>query len=468
MQYSICVIDDKIPASAAEHMRDTDLLNSSNLAYLIAKEQWTDEVVKNLIKTLLDEKEEDQVSHKWEVYGLTNPSLLINSLKDGLIRFDIIVYDWDYPGVGLGAGTNSEDILLQILKSTFCLIFIFSGADKQDEITAVLGKPEFKEFEKRLHFLDKTKNEEEQSNALITKAKELYDGNFSFRFAGRLRRMTMQVMDGVLSDLGRATLNELKNYLNMEDSGDKRDLVDFVAERFRSGLTTSELPNLDVPNQGQQGAAVDKELLKRIWSYRLYLPCESAIGDFDGMVRRGDIVEIESKHFMVVSADCDLARFWHKNLGLINVLPLNALEVSNSKLKEMLTICVNDDNLKQHRIKHLTGNIDGLPEGPFILPFLKLGSDYKNFVVVPKEIKTLSIPIPQIVKDMTLKERKNTPLKYASWTGTVKMCSLSEPFLTPVMQHIFSVLGGYGVPDYPSSMKELFDTMLNNFFSTTG
>ena len=82
MRYSICVIDDKIPASGVEGIRDSDLLNASNLQMMLRQEElWTDEVIKNLIRTLLDQKDADNVTTKWDVYGFTNPSFFINTLR---------------------------------------------------------------------------------------------------------------------------------------------------------------------------------------------------------------------------------------------------------------------------------------------------------------------------------------------------------------------------------------------------
>ena len=461
MPYSICVIDDTIPASTAEHMKDSDLLNSSNLAYLISEKDWVEEVVKNLIDTLINAKQDDGITPKWDVYGFTNPSFLLNTLKEKLARFDVIVYDWDYPGTGQGGGIDAEDILLQILRNTFCLVFIFSGVDKQDEINQILEKPEFIEYKKRRELLDKESNGKEQSSILIQKAEEMYKSNFSFRFAGQLRRTSLQIIDGVLSDLGRATSNELKNYLSIDESNEKRDFVNFVVERFKSGLVTADLPALE-ENEQQQAAPIDNELLKRIWSHRLYLPSESV--DYDGPVRRGDIVKIEENYFVVVSADCDLTRFWHKNFGQINVVPLNLLSNSNAGLRDMLTFCVSGSKIRKHEIGHLLDKIGSLPEGPFILPFLKVNQDYNNFIVLPKEITTRKIRIPSEVSELQEKKRRqNTYLKYKWWDGAEKVCSVSEPFVTALVQHIFSVLGGYGVPDYPPSMKDIFNTMLNDF-----
>lgn len=188
MRYSVCIIDDKIPASGIEGIRDSDLLNASNLQLLLQQEAlWTDHVIKNLVKTLLEQKDTDNVTSKWDVYGFTNPSFYINTLNDGLFRSDLIVFDWEYPGTGSGSGTDSERILKEILENTFCLIFIFSGADREAEIRTVLAKPEFQEYKERLHYLDKTVSGADQTNVLLTKAEEMYGNNFSFTFAAELK-----------------------------------------------------------------------------------------------------------------------------------------------------------------------------------------------------------------------------------------------------------------------------------------
>ncbi len=462
MRYSVCIIDDKIPTAGVDTIRDSELLNASNLQLLLQEIVWTDSVVKNLIQTLLDQTETNG-TRKWDVYGFTNPAFYVNALNDALFRSDLIVFDWEYPGIGSGADTDSEDILKEILEKSFCIIFIFSGVDRKPEVDAILAKPEFQEYKERLHYLDKTLNGVEQTDLLLQKAEEMYTSNFSFRFASDLRRKAVQVMDKILSELGRATLNHMKNYLKLEEGCAKRDLLDFIAERFRSCLIVSEIS--DIGSGEQQGTSFsvpDSDLIQKIWSYRLYLPLDTT----DELVRRGDIVKYSDKYFLVVSADCDLKRFWHKNFGSINLLPLHRLNNSNSELKDMLTFCLSPNDLKQGDFKHLIDKIGKLTEGPFILPFLKINGSYENFVVMPKEFTTQKINIPVDIKDLSKEKRKEKHLKYVWWEGTEKVCSIAEPFLTAIIQHVFTVMGGYGVPDYPSSMKTVFQGILNDFIST--
>jgi hypothetical protein len=467
MRYSVCIIDDKIPASGIEGIRDSDLLNASNLQLLLQQEAlWTDHVIKNLVKTLLEQKDTDNVTSKWDVYGFTNPSFYINTLNDGLFRSDLIVFDWEYPGTGSGSGTDSERILKEILENTFCLIFIFSGADREAEIRTVLAKPEFQEYKERLHYLDKTVSGADQTNVLLTKAEEMYGNNFSFTFAAELRKKSVQVMDKILSELGRATLSDVRNYLKLEETGTKRDLVDFIAERFRAGLVASDIP--EIASSGVTSGA-DKELVKKIWSYRLYLPIDATMNAGDELVRRGDVVKCSGQYFLVVTADCDLKRFWHKNFGSINLLPLHRLHDSNAELREMLTFCISPGDLKQGEFRHLTDKLGKLSEGPFILPFVKIDGNYESFVVMPKEFTATKIGLHAEVSDRSKGERKTLYLKYTWWSGTEKICSVSEPFLTSIIQHILNVIGGYGVPDYPHpTMKSIFENILDDFITIPG
>lgn len=474
MRYSICIIDDEIPAAGVEGIRDSDLLNSSNLGLLLNQEEkpWTDEIVKKLVETLLSQTNTDGTP-KWDVYGFTNPSFYINMINDGTFRADILVFDWDYPGVG--SETDSEKILKEILDRTFSLVFIFSKADKKTEIDAIMAKPEFSEYKERLFYLDKSVSDEEQTGTLLSKTEEMYINNFSFRFAADLRIKSVQVMDKILSELGRATLSDIKNYLKLEEGSAKRDLVDFIAERFRAGLVAAKIPDLENGTHDNRGAeeatgnsssSTDADLIKRIWAYRLYLPIDATINPGDELVRRGDIVRWSDKYFLVVSADCDLKRFWHKNFGSISLLPLHSLNNSNSELREVLTFCVSPGDLKQSDFKHLTDKIGKLSEGPFILPFVKIGNNYENFIAMPKEFTGKQINIHADISALSKDDRKNSQLKYAWWDGTEKICSVSEPFLTAIVQHTFGVIGGYGSPDYPPIMKNVFEGILDEFITT--
>jgi hypothetical protein len=462
MRYSVCVIDNDIPASGAQAqdlaIRDFDLLNASNLQLLLQREAWGDEVLRKLIEKLLNQKDDDGVTPKWEVYGFTNPSFYINTINRGFFRSDLLVFDWEYPGAQNTPGTNSETILKAILDRTFCLVFIFSKADKKVEIEQILAKPEFQPYKERLKYLDKATPEGDQTDTLLQSADQMYANNFSFKFAGDLRRLSVQCSDKILSDMGRVSLNDVKNLL-LVGHGEKKDFIDFLAERFRASIAGPNIYDLvqQIPDSNA-GAAIDATLAAKVWSYRLYFRQEPG----DDLVRRGDIVAVGDEVLLILSADCDLLRFWAKNLGIINAVALHDLDQSNVTLRQMLTICVKHDLLKPV-IGSLLGKIGDLSEGPFVLPFVWKSGAFKNFMAIPKDLVSRRIPTPDGWTELPKNARKAHPMKYSHWDGAQRLCTVSEPFLTPIVQHVFETIGGAGVPDYPEHMKEILKKILEDF-----
>jgi hypothetical protein len=464
MRYSVCIIDNDLPASGQEAqalgITDIGLLNASNLQLLIQRETWQDQVIKNLTATLLGQKEEDGVSPKWDVFGFTHPSFYINAINDGFFRSDLVIFDWEYPGAQNATATNSESILKEILDRTFCLIFIFSKADKKDEIDAILSKPEFQEYKERLLYLDKAVENVDQTNTLLQKADEMYGSNFSFKFASVLRRRSVQCADQILSDMGRASLNDVKNLLAVGEGG-KKDFIDFLAERFRTSIAGPNVYDLvdQIPAPAQNAPPVDASTAAKVWSYRLYFGQETG----DELVRRGDIVQVNDIFVLVMSADCDLGYFWKKNLGIINAVTLHELSQTNATLKELLTLCVKPEALSKPAIGSLLGQVGELSEGPFVLPFVPFDGKLKNFIAIPKDLSSIRISTPATWTTLTHKQKKTHPMKYTYWPDAKRICTVSEPFLTPVIQHVLSTMGGTGVPDYPEPMKDILKKILDEF-----
>jgi hypothetical protein len=464
MRYSVCIIDNDLPASGQEAqalgITDTGLLNASNLQLLVQRETWQDQVIKNLTTTLLAQTEVDGVTRKWDVFGFTHPSFYINAINDGFFRSDLVIFDWEYPGAQNATATNSESILKEILDRTFCLIFIFSKADKKEEIEAILAKPEFQEYKERVRYLDKAVENVDQTNTLLQRADEMYANNFSFKFASVLRRRSVQCADEILSDMGKASLNDVKNLLVVGHGG-KKDFIDFLAERFRTTLAGPNVYDLvdEIPQPAANAPPVEATLAAKVWSYRLYFHPEPG----DDLVRRGDIVQVNDTFLLVMSADCDLGYFWKKNLGIVNAVTLHELSQTNATLKELLTLCVKPEALSKPTIGSLLGQVGELSEGPFVLPFVPLDGALKNFIAIPKDLSSVRISTPATWATFTHRQKKTHPMKYEYWPGAMRICTVSEPFLTPVVQHVLNTLGGIGVPDYPEHMKDILKKILDDF-----
>ena len=203
MKTTVCYIDDKIPiANFPEYFEDTKLIDQQVLRFLLQKKKtdWSgDENVKGVIESLLGHSDD------WECYAFTAPQFFINHRENGnYINPDIILYDWDYND-SINSD-SSEKYLFTLLKSTHSIIIIYTGADKNDELTSILQKEEFKPYKDRLTLIEKGKPLNDENNAeksvdeVIKEAKNRFEFNFSYKYAKEL-----------LYNSNRSLLSNLKN-----------------------------------------------------------------------------------------------------------------------------------------------------------------------------------------------------------------------------------------------------------------
>ena len=165
------------------------------------------------------------------------------------------------------------------------MIFIFSKADKKDEIETILAKPEFQEYKERLQYLDKAVENVDQTKALLQRADAMYANNFSFKFASVLRRRSVQCADQILSDMGRASLNDVKNLLVVGDGG-KKDFIDFLAERFRTSIAGPNVYGLvdEIPQPAANAPPPDASIARESMVLPTLFP--SGDGRRSGKARR--------------------------------------------------------------------------------------------------------------------------------------------------------------------------------------
>lgn len=451
MIHSICIIDDGIPTEQ-EELVDIDTekqLDTNTLRFLLREEiQWAseEESLKNLIQKLIEDK------GKWTVSAFKHPQSFENSVKNELIRPEIIVYDWEFHAASTDHQIDHKEVLSRILNESFAIVFVYSGADKEDEIQELINSKPFEPFKNRIKFIDKVGLESGKlpEEILIKEVSDLRDDSFSFKFGTKIRQKSIEAVDRILVNLGKATLQDVSAYFRLTDDT-KRDLVDFIGERFKSRLHGLNLE--DLPDEAAAPAATyDEKLAMELWANRLYFDP----GESDNIVRRGDIIyKVEDGKdmlYLVISADCDLDRFWHKCFGKINLIPLKKMD---STLKGKLLKTVREAELREKFSQaSLTSNINCLVEGPSVLPFIKVNGDFLNYLVCPKEICNIDILPPEgLERDPLKKER----LKYNYWTEYRRILTVSEPFLSPLIEHITKSLSGYGVPDYPEDVKNTID-----------
>ena len=447
--HSVCIIDDGIPTEQ-EELIEIDVakqLDANTLRYLLREEiKWAaeEENLKSLIEKLIADE-----SH-WSVSAFKHPDFLMNSIKNDLVRPEIIVYDWEFHSEALDAKEKREEKLFNLLNESFAVVFIYSGADKAEEINSIIRSPRFESFMNRIKFIDKAciVGSMLSDEKLIAEVSNLRDSNFSFKFGSAIKQRSLEAVDKILVELGKATLNDVSSYLRLTEDT-KKDLVDFIGERFRNRLGVMDLSEL--PDETEEPATTyDENLAMRLWAYRLYFYA----GESDNIVRRGDIVrktaDNTDKLFLVISADCDLFRFWHKNLGIINLVTLMKLD---SNLRERLSATIEPTKIKgEFSQTSLLSNVKCLTEGPFVLPFVEIEGEYLNYLVCPKEMCSVEVekPARTPLREQLKKER----LKYSDWSEYKRILTVSEPFLSPMIEHITKSLSGYGVPDYPTNLQE--------------
>lgn len=474
--YEICFIDDTIPVTSLDSINESKRLNRSNLQLIIsAVESWPEEEVRSLVNELLVDES------SWSVSAFIHPNIYLNSVVNESYRPDIIIYDWEYAG-----GTDdSSTLLLEVLRSTFSVVYIYSGADHKTQIDQALQQTELNSFyNKRLFLL--MKDEENSHQKLLGEAKNFFERNFSFRFGSSLRKATISALDQVLINLGSHDIDFVKLLLADHET-EETDVKRFIVEKVRHHLfeardlyemlrTIDEIDeqsirellgifitklttkinsiqiDMNLPPRTSKSDEEENEISKPLWSQRLYYQPS------DSLVRKGDIIQDkESRFYLVITADCDLNRFWSKNYGYINIVPMyeSSRDVQYIKTKISLTKTESQfkNALKNSRIKSLTGNVSGMSEGIFVCPFFKIDDDMHTLIGFPKEIKSIEVMAPG--ENNLPGELKNKCLTYDYMDGYIRIISISEPFVTALVQHCIFSISGYGTPDYPNAIQKI-------------
>ena len=475
--YDICFIDDTIPVTRLDDTAETGRLNRSNLQLIIKEvEDWPEDKVRSLVIALLKDEE------SWNVSAFINPNIYLNCVENESYRPDIIIYDWEYAG----GPADSSSLLLEILRTTFSVVYIYSGGDNKSKIDQALQQTDLSCFnDKRLFLL--MKDEENSHQTLLSEAKRFYERNFSFRFGSTLRKATITALDKVLIDLGSSDIDFVTRLLadgNTKETDTKR----FVVEKVRHYLLENETlrsifkkfnnisnPTINefitflvsklsdrvnstkfsesLPTTIKTDYTEDIGISRRMWSQRIYYKPS------DTVVRKGDIVKkIENgNHYLVVTADCDLNKFWHKNFGFINLVPLYSCTRDFKSIKDKLGCTLNEKQMSKQfdsGIHSIIDTIGGLVEGPFMCPFILENGDISDYVGFPKEMLSVHIAPPALKGKQQPGERKNISLLYAHWEGHERISTISEPFLTSLIQHCLQSISGYGTPDYPKIVQD--------------
>ena len=438
--------------------------------------------------------ETDENGYKvWKVSAFSHPKIFLKNFESDLFRSDIIVFDWDF-----AIPINQEDILLNILNNSYSFIYIYSGADKEDQIMEIIEDEKFKRFRDRLEYIDKLNDLGKKSGSpsdLIVKVENLYKENFSFKFGNCLRSTTINALDKVLVRLGELHIEKTLKFLGannreqidvdlkdmigekiknnlindsqlsdlLRDNDVKKDasdqLIELVSEKIKNDVVSSIL-EYDQTNSDDCSEDNFREIAEELWSYRLYH------NPNDNLVRKGDIVaerngNEKSSLYLVITPDCDLHFFWNKNLGYINLIRLYSLNAKKDHIKGRALLTRKNSSIKNiSKISSLSNPVGSIGGSALYFPFLKINGCFKNYIAYPKEITSISIDMPEDLLKIEKVIDRIKPLSYIHWDKYRRITTISEPFLTPVIMHIINSISGYGSPDYPTFLqKKLADEL---------
>lgn len=429
MKHTICFIDDKIPVAQSEYFDDTNVINESVLQYLLKNSdiEWEDLSVKKMCQTLMSKRD------KWSISAFTSPSFFDNHVYSTIGVPDVIIYDWDY-NYAMGAN-DSIDILKRILSDTFALVFIFSANDNTDEIKSSLKDKDIARYKSRLGIV--VKNNQRSVNALLKKIEKKYTENFSLNFGQEIISKSNKAISKVLAEISSFSVEDFVLSIGEQKENSyvstNQDFLNVVLPRYRNQLcnnfTLSELP---IKTREEPKV----ENLKKIWSFRLYDTNSS------NCVTRGDIIrKNKNDYYLVVSSDCHMNKFWKKNGGYLSLVPLKHVRKKQSK-----------EILDMMGVKDVTfHSLSSSSISATILPALPVSSSkFQDFVVIPKSIISVYIPLPDGAKP------DKTPLTYDKLKQYTKVTTILDPFKSPLMQFILENISGYGCPDFPKKLKNHF------------
>lgn len=427
MRHTLCFIDDKIPVSqVSDYFDETGIITGSMISFLLSSEEikWEDVAVKDLCDRLRGQKD------KWSVSAFTAPQFYENFINENVFSPEIIIYDWDYNGVP--GSPDSEQCLLEILRSSYTMVFIFSEKDNIENIQHVIEGDLFEGFQDRLSVV--TKGEEESINSIFEKFESKEKEAFSFNYGHQLVLRSHKAINAILSDISQLSIESFVASFSQKSSGtgaylaSNSSFVDTIIPRFRFEMMRNGPETLEF----KQTKDPDLIQMRKVWSYRLYDKSETIC------VSMGDIVKntFTGDYFLVISSDCHLNDFWHKNGGSIALVPMFPFESENAK--EYIKCLENDFNPTSivNSINHIT-----------VFPSVPTSGDVDtDLVLLPKCIKSEVIPRH---RDYQRKE-----LTYAVFDGYSKVCSLLDPFKSPMVEFVIDNISGYGCPDFPELLKD--------------
>ena len=422
MKHTVCFIDDKIPvAQYGEYFTDTDIISSSVIKFLLKNEgtYWGDDVVKKMCEKLTGEPE------KWSVSAFTSPSFYDNYTKDTVYAPEIVIYDWDY-NYEIGS-RESEEHLLDILKTSYTMVFVFSSSDNIDGIKEIVNNGEFEKYSDRLLVVDKNSNNSVEQIFSTIEQKE--QNNFAFAYGFEVIRNSNKAINSILSDLSVLSIEEFVSSIGFFDGNryiaTNDAFIDAIMPRYNNSLRRiNTMTDIAI----KKTANPPLNTIRETWAFRLFDI------NHDDKVRMGDIIkDYDDNYYLTVSSNCHLNEFNKKNYGYLTLVPM--LKFDKDETKKIMK-----RNMTEPSLSSLTSN----NKSPMtVIPCVPIDNRLIDFILIPKSVISFNITITS----------GNKCLLYSDLNDFQKVASVIDPFKSPLLQYISDNITGYGCPNFPDAMK---------------
>ncbi len=444
--YSVCIIDDGIPTHHFPNfMEDSKILNENNFKHLLnEKIKWDKEVqLFDLVEGIFKNKD-------YILSGFRTHDFFLNHIAENIFSPDIVIFDWD-----VDTKTDPKLNLLEILKSKYCLIAIYTGVDNTEEISVIIEGDEFLDYKNRLFLMEKKAEDsvDKLTNEIESKLKV-----FSFKLGQNLKKDTLQAVDNILVNIGKLSFDQFVTAFGeysretQETSLSKIDFIDIIISKLQAELLNVEFSTF--PLKASSEEIKDNELLKKLWHYRLYHRPKDAV------IRKGDIIRKndDNRLFLILTSDCHLDQFWKKNLGYLTLVPL--YRIDDSDVRRRISDYINQQTIPQFKISSMVNpqKIENITILPSIIKIdVKKDNEqkgdsvkYLDYILSPKEIFSVEIPKPDGLGP-NVRLETNHLIDYNGNDRT----RIGEPFLSPLTQFILSQVAGYGTPDYSKELQTI-------------
>lgn len=447
MKRKICIIDDSLPTSDyPDFIDETQLLDQSILKYLCHEhESWPEEPLRELLLEIFKDHDD------WTIGGFLNPDFYFNHVEEEIYSPEVIIFDWDYATTSVA----TEEHLLNILKSTYSVVGIYTGADKKEEIEGILAQPDFQPYlESRIRMVEKGATD--SVSKILIEVNSLFDSHFAFKFGQELKFNAVKALDSILVDIGEMSFDEFiwtfgHERIENERSITINEFIEILSEKFRNNLANADWS--ETIFESSASSNVSEELVRKLWSYRLYRFPN------DDLVRVGDIISKvggnNDEKFLVISSDCHMNQLWKKNFGSLTLIPLLANTVTSGTFQNRLLTAQKRGEIRKANATSMM-NLRPFDSLTLITSIPSTDTEgnivFTDYVAFPRSVFSIDVPKPTGLEDHQVRLQALNYSHIEDYTGEGRL-SLNEPFRSPLIQYCVNAVTGYGAPDYPSELQ---------------